>query len=90
MILKSRRKLDAIGEQGKIALGGFMLFLIVWGLLDFFKVTPSDFTKFIQTVAMTLWSIVLFVIDIRNKPTTTDLPMPDKVETTQQPSKDTQ
>lgn len=59
-------RLDAIGEQAKIALGGFLMFLILWGFLSAFHV-DSDFSKFVSTAVSTLWSILLFVIDPRKQ-----------------------
>jgi len=56
--------MNAIGEQGKIALFGFLLFLALWGVLSYFHV-DSDFSKFIATAVSTLWSILLFTIDPR-------------------------
>ena len=66
-------KLDAIGEQGKIALFGFMLFLLLWGVLSYFHV-DSDFSKFVSTAVSTLWSILLFTIDPRKAPETPPSP----------------
>ena len=60
-------KLDAIGEQAKIALGGFLMFLLIWAILTFTNHLTSDFAKFIMSCTGTLWSILLFVIDPRSK-----------------------
>lgn len=60
-------KLDSIGDQGKIVLVGFLVFLLAWGIVDMLHIPKSDFTTFIATIVSTLWSILLFVIDPRKK-----------------------